>query len=147
MAIQPQATRSLRRMQVKTPGSRTAVHYLKRKPSITRCGACNVELKGIPRALPSEFRNLPYSQKTVSRPFGGNLCSKCSREKIIEDYKEIKDVPLEIGQVCIKTAGREAGLICVVVDKIDENFVLVDGQVRRRKCNVLHLKTYKKKYK
>jgi len=144
MAIQPQATRSLRRVQVKTPGARTAVHFIKRKPSMARCGNCHVELKGIPRALPSEFKNLPYSQKTVARPYGGNLCSKCSREKIIERYREIKDTPLEIGQVCVKMAGREAGSICVIVDKIDDNFVLVDGQVRRRKCNVLHLKNLEK---
>ncbi len=46
---------------------------------------------------------------------------------------------LDIGRVCIKTAGREAGKIAVIVDKIDNKFVLVDGQVKRRKCNIMHL--------
>ena len=46
---------------------------------------------------------------------------------------------LDIGRVCVKIAGREAGNRCVVVDRIDDNFVLIDGNVRRKKCNVLHL--------
>ncbi len=145
MAFQPQATRSLRRIQVRTPGNNLAVHYIKRKPSIAKCGSCGHDLKGIPRERPFVFRNLPYSQKTVSRPFGGNLCSKCSREKIIEKFKNLKELPLELGQLCVKTAGREAGSVCVIIDKLDENFVLIDGQLKRRKCNVLHLKTLDKK--
>lgn len=51
---------------------------------------------------------------------------------------------LEVGRVCVKTAGREAGRPCVVVKKLDENYLLVTGPkeltgVRRRKCNVVHL--------
>ncbi len=46
---------------------------------------------------------------------------------------------MNIGQVCIKLAGREAGNTAVVVDVIDDNFVLIDGNVRRKKCNIRHL--------
>lgn len=46
---------------------------------------------------------------------------------------------MEIGQVCVKLAGRDAGQYCVVVDVLDGNFVLVDGNTRRRKCNIRHL--------
>ena len=45
----------------------------------------------------------------------------------------------EVGRVCMKIAGRDAGKICVVVDTIDEKNVLIDGQTRRRKCNISHL--------
>ena len=45
----------------------------------------------------------------------------------------------EIGRLCVKLAGRDAGLKCVVVDSIDERMVLIDGQTRRRKCNIAHL--------
>ena len=44
-----------------------------------------------------------------------------------------------VGRVCIKLAGRDAGKYCVVVESIDNHYVLIDGQTRRRKCNVLHL--------
>ena len=45
----------------------------------------------------------------------------------------------EIGRVCIKIAGRDAGKKCVVVSKVDNMFVLVDGETRRRKVNIKHL--------
>jgi len=45
----------------------------------------------------------------------------------------------EIGRVCIKIAGRDAGKKCVVVSKVDDMFVLVDGETRRRKINIKHL--------
>lgn len=46
---------------------------------------------------------------------------------------------IEIGRVCVKIAGRDAGMKCVVVDILEKNFVLIDGETRRRKCNVAHL--------
>ncbi len=46
---------------------------------------------------------------------------------------------IELGRVCIKIAGRDAGEIAIVVEKVDDNFVLIDGNVRRRKCNISHL--------
>ncbi len=50
---------------------------------------------------------------------------------------------IEIGRLCIKTAGRDAGLKCVIVDILDDKFVLIDGKTRRRKCNILHLEPLK----
>jgi large subunit ribosomal protein L14e len=46
---------------------------------------------------------------------------------------------MEIGRLCVKLAGRDAGRICAVVDTIDNTLVLIDGNVRRRKCNIHHL--------
>ena len=46
---------------------------------------------------------------------------------------------IDIGRVCVKIAGRDAGKRCAVVEILDRNFVLVDGETRRRKCNILHL--------
>lgn len=46
---------------------------------------------------------------------------------------------MEVGRVCVKIAGKESGRVCVVVEKIDENFVIVDGFVKRRRCNIKHL--------
>jgi large subunit ribosomal protein L14e len=50
----------------------------------------------------------------------------------------------EVGRVCLKTAGREAGKYCVIIKKMDENFVIVTGpksltRVKRRRCNINHL--------
>ena len=46
---------------------------------------------------------------------------------------------MEIGRLAIKTAGREAGKKCVIIDVIDNNYVLIDGDVRRKRCNITHL--------
>jgi large subunit ribosomal protein L14e len=46
---------------------------------------------------------------------------------------------LEIGRICVKIAGRDAGLKCVIVEQLDDNYVLIDGETRRRKCNIGHL--------
>ena len=52
---------------------------------------------------------------------------------------------IEIGRICIKLAGRDAGRECVIVDVLDGNYALIDGNVRRRKCNILHLEPTSKK--
>ncbi|MBS1267121.1 MAG: 50S ribosomal protein L14e [Candidatus Woesearchaeota archaeon] len=54
---------------------------------------------------------------------------------------------IDIGRVCMKIAGRDAGKYCVIVKKIDDNYVLIDGQTRRKKCNVKHLEPINKKIK
>jgi len=51
---------------------------------------------------------------------------------------------IDVGRVCVKIAGRDAGRNCVVIDILDKNFVLVTGPegltgVRRRRVNVRHL--------
>ena len=76
-------SRTLRRVYVKTPGGRNVVHYRARKPSAAKC-KCGAVLKGVPRERPAKMMKMSKSKKTVSRPYGGNLCSKCMRLKMIE---------------------------------------------------------------
>ena len=46
----------------------------------------------------------------------------------------------DIGRLCVKTLGREAGHYCVIVDIIDKNYLLIDGlKVRRRRVNFNHI--------
>lgn len=49
----------------------------------------------------------------------------------------------EVGRIVIKIAGRDAGSAGVIVEKVNENTVLVDGNMRRRKCNIKHLEPLK----
>ena len=46
---------------------------------------------------------------------------------------------IEIGRVIVKLAGRDAGRKGLIIDILDDKFVLIDGETRRRKCNILHL--------
>ncbi|MGB9756749.1 MAG: 50S ribosomal protein L14e, partial [Candidatus Bathyarchaeales archaeon] len=51
---------------------------------------------------------------------------------------------IEVGRVCVKLTGREAGRKCVIVDIIDKSFVLITGPknvtgVKRRRVNINHI--------
>ncbi len=57
---------------------------------------------------------------------------------------------IEVGRICVKTAGRDAGGYCVIVKILDETMVEITGPkeisgVRRKKCNVKHLELVDKK--
>jgi large subunit ribosomal protein L14e len=51
---------------------------------------------------------------------------------------------IEVGRICVKLTGREAGKKCVIVDVVDKSFVLITGPkkvtgVRRRRANASHV--------
>lgn len=57
---------------------------------------------------------------------------------------------IEIGRICVKTFGREAGRKCIIVDIIDKNFVLITGPrtvsgIKRRRANINHLEPTEEK--
>ncbi|MCW4020648.1 MAG: 50S ribosomal protein L14e [Candidatus Bathyarchaeota archaeon] len=59
---------------------------------------------------------------------------------------------IEVGRICVKVSGREAGKRCVIVDLVDKNFVLVTGPrpvtgVKRRRVNVSHIEPTDEKVK
>lgn len=45
----------------------------------------------------------------------------------------------DVGRVCVKLAGKEAGKYCVILENQDNNFALIDGDVIRKRCNMAHL--------
>jgi hypothetical protein len=77
----------------------------------------------------------------------GRWCQQCKRSIVHYDspvksptqksFLRISD--FEIGRVCIKTKGKDAGRVCVVIDHIDEKHVMIDGLTRRKKCSLTHL--------
>jgi large subunit ribosomal protein L14e len=57
---------------------------------------------------------------------------------------------IEIGRICIKILGREAGKKCVIVDLVDKNYVLITGPktvtgIKRRRANISHLEATQEK--
>ena len=51
---------------------------------------------------------------------------------------------IEVGRICVKITGREAGRKCIVVNIIDENFALITGPrkvsgIKRRRVNISHI--------
>ena len=57
---------------------------------------------------------------------------------------------IEVGRLCVKLRGREAGKKCVIVEIIDDNFVLITGPkdvsgVKRRRANINHIEVLPEK--
>ncbi len=57
---------------------------------------------------------------------------------------------IEVGRICLKLRGREAGRKCVIVDVVDSNYVVVTGPkeltgVKRRRINIRHLEPLERK--
>ncbi len=53
---------------------------------------------------------------------------------------------VEVGRICVKTAGRETGKKCVIIDVMDKSFALVTGPkaitgVKRKRVNLAHIMT------
>ena len=51
---------------------------------------------------------------------------------------------IEVGRICVKLTGREAGRKCVIVDIMDKSFVVITGPktvtgVKRRRANMNHV--------
>lgn len=70
----------LRKIFVKTPSGKVNVQFRQRKPSKAICGMCKTELAGVPRELPAKMANMPKTAKRPERPYGGVLCSACTRK-------------------------------------------------------------------
>ena len=77
-----QLSRKRRRVFVKTPGGRVHIHFVKRKPAKAHCADCGKELQGVLAERPYKMQNTAKTKKRPQRPYGGNLCSRCSRKKI-----------------------------------------------------------------
>jgi len=76
-----------RKVFVKTPGSRTVVHYRESKPSKAICGSCKKPLSGVPRDRPAVMAKVPKTARRPERPYGGVLCSKCTRQLLKEKVR------------------------------------------------------------
>jgi len=79
-----QRSTSFVKKKVKTPSGRAVVHYLKKKPACARCSLCRRPLSGVPSRLPKEMRRIPKTKKRPERPFGGSLCSVCTKNVMKE---------------------------------------------------------------
>lgn len=60
--------------------------YVKKPRTVPRCGQCKEKLKGVTPSRPSERPRMSRRLKSVSRTFGGVLCHRCLRERIIRAF-------------------------------------------------------------
>jgi large subunit ribosomal protein L34e len=75
-------SRTFRRIHKKLPSGKTKLFYKRRKPKKAHCASCGKVLHGVPRELSYKIRTLAKTKKRPERPYGGVLCSSCTREFI-----------------------------------------------------------------
>jgi large subunit ribosomal protein L34e len=83
-------SRSLRAVKTKVPGNRVTVHFTRKLPNAARCGNCGKTLHGVPRLRPADLKKLAKTEKRPERPYGGHLCSACSRKVFREKAVGLK---------------------------------------------------------
>ena len=54
--------------------------------SAPKCGDCGEALAGVPTLRPRKYATLSKRQKTVSRAYGGSVCSGCVKQRITRAF-------------------------------------------------------------
>lgn len=83
-------SRTLKRIFVKVPGNTVKLHYRRAKPAKAKCAKCKKLLAGVPRELPLKMKNMAKSAKRPERPYGGALCSACTRRLLQQKAREAR---------------------------------------------------------
>jgi len=81
-------SRSKKMKFARTPGGRTVVHFKKKKTSKARCAWCGATLPGVLSKATSKMKKTLKSSKKSTRPFGGKLCSRCMRRRLIKGARK-----------------------------------------------------------
>ena len=77
------------KIRVRTPSGKVVTKIEEARPSFAKCASCGKPLHGIPRLIPAKMRKLPKTKRRPERPYGGYLCSECSREMFREKTREL----------------------------------------------------------
>lgn len=84
------------------PGGKTVSQYRRKMYSRHQCALCKELLQGTPRGSKTAMHKLTKSQRRPTRPFGGQLCTKCTVKvlalKAKLKFKVIseKDIPISL---------------------------------------------------
>lgn len=81
--------RTFKRVRVTVPGGRRKIQYRRANKSPPQCADCGRTLKGTARGTPSQIQKMSKTERRPERPFGGVLCSACTKERIILRAREI----------------------------------------------------------
>ena len=83
-----QRSTSLRKVKKKLPGGGLKQVFLRRKPKKAVCASCRKPLSGVARGRPYKIKKLAKTQRRPERPYGGVLCSSCTRKLNINKAKD-----------------------------------------------------------
>ena len=76
-------SRTYARSRGKNPGGKNVLRHTLRKPKKAHCADCGTVLSGMARGRPAQVKRMSKSQKVPSRPYAGQLCSPCTRRRMV----------------------------------------------------------------
>ncbi|CAG0915644.1 unnamed protein product [Notodromas monacha] len=104
-------TASNRREVARTPGGKLVYLYKKKPGGHPKCGDCKTRLCGIIAARPREYSRISKTKKKVFRTYGGSLCHKCLRQRIVRAFlieeQRIVIKVLKAQQGPVRPAGKQ----------------------------------------
>mmetsp|Transcript_4053 Transcript_4053/g.3447 ORF Transcript_4053/g.3447 Transcript_4053/m.3447 type:complete len:111 (-) Transcript_4053:281-613(-) len=90
-------TRNNQVRHVRTPGGNLVAQHTIKKAKPIKCAVCPRPLAGIKTLRPTHYKSIRARTRSISRPYGGNLCGVCLKDRImraflIEEVKIVKRV-------------------------------------------------------
>ncbi len=88
--VQPRfRSRTFRRIFSKVPSGDVRILYKRRRNAAPQCADCGTRLFGVARGTKAQVRSLSKSSRRPERPYGGKLCSACTRKTIIAKARAV----------------------------------------------------------
>lgn len=82
-------SRTFRRVYQTTPGGTNQILYKRRRNAKPQCSKCEAFLPGVARGTKTQVLAIPRSARRPERPYGGMLCSACTRRVIIAKVRAV----------------------------------------------------------
>ncbi|CAG9484888.1 60S ribosomal protein L34, putative [Plasmodium vivax] len=79
-------TKSNKVRPIRTPGGKLTIHVVKKKAGKPKCADCKTAIQGVKALRPADNRRARKKDRKVSRAYGGSICAKCIRERIMRAF-------------------------------------------------------------
>ncbi len=95
--------RRMKKVKRRTPGGALRFIFKRKMHSKHKCAICDSELAGTPRGKPIIIKRLKKVQRRPTRPFGGQLCSKCMRKVVAMKAKlKLKSIGVDAVPISLR---------------------------------------------
>ncbi len=70
----------MKKVKIRSPSGNAMLRRRRERVAAAKCANCKSPLHGLQRKTQSGFKKLSLSERRPERPYGGCLCSNCSRD-------------------------------------------------------------------
>ena len=100
-------TKSNKVKRFRTPGGKLRFQKIKKSRNPVICGDTKVVLNGLKRLGRNKWKNLPKSQRTVSRTYGGCLSAEAVKHRIMRAFFNEELKCIKLGAMAPKKGGKK----------------------------------------